>query len=159
MPSAVDARQRRRWHTSSQDQAVVPKLYDQTEAACWRTFKPLRPGCRTSVSDKSTNAVKRVRACPMVRSRTWPENLPRCLNSHVKMTRIPTAPIALADEEDLPVSRVGTIAGARIEDAETEQQYTVFSMYEFWESVRAERSNWIYADATVHRIISDLSAL
>lgn len=53
------------------------------------------------------------------------------LNPRVDLTRIPTAPIAEAGPDDLPVSRVGTIAGCRVEDPDTQQSYTIFSIMAF----------------------------
>ena len=64
-----------------------------------------------------------------------------------------------ADSSDFGVSRRGTLAAAEIIDADG-SRYTVVSMYGFWEgphtSVKSKRN---YADASVHRLISDLTVL
>lgn len=81
------------------------------------------------------------------------------LNSRVRVDRIPTASIADAGPEALPVSRLGTLSLARVVDPDTGLQVTAISMYAFWEKPRTTPNTWIYADASVHRLISDISAL
>jgi hypothetical protein len=81
------------------------------------------------------------------------------LSPRVSVTRISTAPLTSAGPTDLPVSRIGTVAAAHVEDPDTASQYTILSIYGFWESPRTWAGQWIYADATVHRLISDMSAL
>jgi endonuclease/exonuclease/phosphatase family metal-dependent hydrolase len=55
---------------------------------------------------------------------------------------------------------MGTLAVADVEVRATGEIITVVSMYGAWESpVNQTKGNWIYADASVHRVISDLSAL
>lgn len=57
-------------------------------------------------------------------------------------------------------SLAGTLAIADVEDRATGEVITVASIYASWEEPVAEaKSSWIYADAAVHRLISDLSAL
>lgn len=61
---------------------------------------------------------------------------------------------------DLAVSRMGTLAVADIATVSADEAITVVSMYGAWEGpVEDIGSRWIYADASVHRLISDLSAL
>jgi endonuclease/exonuclease/phosphatase family metal-dependent hydrolase len=60
---------------------------------------------------------------------------------------------------ELAVSRCGTLAAAIITPS-TGEPFIVASMYAPWEKPhRITESSWIYADASVHRLISDLSAL
>jgi endonuclease/exonuclease/phosphatase family metal-dependent hydrolase len=55
---------------------------------------------------------------------------------------------------------MGTLAVADLEVLETEERLTVASVYGLWEApLRSRQSGWIYADASVHRVLSDLSAL
>lgn len=75
--------------------------------------------------------------------------------------RVKLAPIELArpgqrEDHQAVVSRPGTLALARALLPDDEE-IIVGSMYACWES--AIGSNWIYADASVHRLISDLSVL
>jgi exonuclease III len=59
----------------------------------------------------------------------------------------------------MAVSRPGTLSVAEITPVGS-PPILVASLYATWERPHAEvRSNWIYADASVHRLISDLSAL
>jgi hypothetical protein len=68
----------------------------------------------------------------------------------------PMGEIATADPTVLAVSRPGSIAAADVtRDGET--LLTAVSMYATWET--AQDQSTIYADASAHRIISDLSAL
>ncbi|MCC6899950.1 MAG: hypothetical protein IT377_13300 [Polyangiaceae bacterium] len=69
-------------------------------------------------------------------------------------------PHALADAplRTLGVSRLGTLAAADVRDPTSGEWLTLVSMYAFWEEPRSTaKSPWIYADASLHRIISDLS--
>lgn len=71
-------------------------------------------------------------------------------------------PRALPDarHDELRVSCPGTLAVADVDDLATGETMTVISMYGAWENPAAETgSSWIYADASVHRLISDISAM
>ncbi|RQD69544.1 MAG: hypothetical protein D5S00_06705, partial [Tindallia sp. MSAO_Bac2] len=60
----------------------------------------------------------------------------------------------------LIISRPGSIAAALIRIPETMEEFTVVSLYSNWERpLRQTSSGWIYADASAHRLISDLSSL
>jgi endonuclease/exonuclease/phosphatase family metal-dependent hydrolase len=60
---------------------------------------------------------------------------------------------------ELAVSRLGTLAAAVVSPAVGEP-FTVVSLYAVWEKAHgATGSSLIYADSSVHRLISDLSAL
>lgn len=70
-------------------------------------------------------------------------------------------PKSLEDAQpgDLAVSRAGTLAAALVTQPSGDP-FVVASMYAPWEKPhRATGSGWIYADGSVHRLISDLSAL
>jgi hypothetical protein len=69
-----------------------------------------------------------------------------------------TAPLGAATEGELPVSRAGTIALADVHVKETDERFTVASIYALWETP-APKTSWIIADASAHRLISDLSWL
>jgi hypothetical protein len=82
------------------------------------------------------------------------------LNRRVHIDRIATTSLGSAGKEDLAVSRLGTLAAARVKDPDAGQEYIFVSMYAFWEGPHTSTaSSWIFADASVHRVLSDLSAL
>lgn len=61
---------------------------------------------------------------------------------------------------ELAVSRAGTLAVADITLPDTGETITLASMYSSWEKPdTSSKSSWIYADASAHRLISDLSML
>ena len=79
-----------------------------------------------------------------------------------RVTVNPRRPLSIEDTEwkQLAVSRMGTLAVADVTVESTGEVVTVASMYGAWESpVKQTGSRWIYADASVHRLISDLSVL
>lgn len=62
--------------------------------------------------------------------------------------------------EKLAVSRQGTLAVADMTLPSTGEVITLASMYGTWEKpLKSAGTSWIYADASVHRLISDLSVL
>lgn len=68
-------------------------------------------------------------------------------------------PVAIdyAEMGQFAVSRLGTISAAQVRD-HGELPLILISMYGFWERPHElTGGNWIYADASVHRVISDLS--
>ncbi len=69
----------------------------------------------------------------------------------------PTAPI---EPDEIAVSGIGTITAAKVTPSVGAiEPFIVVSMYGFWLRTHSStKSSWIYSDATVHRIISDLSA-
>ena len=80
------------------------------------------------------------------------------LSNRVRTTWYRPLPVEQAGDADLRVSRRGTLAAAEVTGADG-ASYTVVSMYGLWEKPhRSTRSGWIYADASVHRLISDLAA-
>ena len=80
------------------------------------------------------------------------------LSDRVRIERIPTLAIADATPNELAVSRLGTLAAAHVDDPDTGARTTLISMYSAWERPHASTaSSWIYADASAHRLISDIS--
>ncbi len=78
----------------------------------------------------------------------------------VAINRLTPCPISEISPDAFAVSRPGTLAVGRIEDPDTGEKYTLISMYALWERPHSStRSEWIYADASAHRLISDISAL
>lgn len=70
--------------------------------------------------------------------------------------------VALQDAgpEDVGVSRLGTLAVADVTVHATGETVSVASVYAAWEvPLPSTGSRWIFADASVHRVISDLSVL
>jgi hypothetical protein len=80
------------------------------------------------------------------------------LSDRVRVGPWPRTSLASPESGALPVSLLGSLAVADVELADTGETITVASMYGTWERPVAS-SSWIYADASVHRLISDLSAL
>lgn len=73
---------------------------------------------------------------------------------HLEAMSLPEAPY-----RGLAVSRPGTLAAALVKPRDGEPFYAV-SMYAVWETPHeCTRSEWIFADGSVHRLISDLSGL
>ena len=82
------------------------------------------------------------------------------LSKHVEVKWIETECIEHADTSQnyLPVSLPGTLSAAEVK-LENDDPIVVISMYAPWKKPLASTdSGWIYADASAHRIISDMSA-
>ncbi len=84
----------------------------------------------------------------------------RC-SSRVEVTAEPAStPIEAASASELAVSRPGSLAVATVEGGTLSAPIMVVSAYSAWERpVSATGGGWIYADASAHRLISDLSGL
>jgi hypothetical protein len=81
------------------------------------------------------------------------------LSDRVSLRPVRTTSLADAGGDELGVSLPGTLAAGRVTD-ESAEQITVVSMYAAWSSpIPWTKGSWIYADASAHRLISDLSAL
>jgi hypothetical protein len=81
------------------------------------------------------------------------------LGNRVRLEWLRPRPIEVAVPGELAVSRLGTLAAAHVE-APDGSRLTLASVYGVWESPHpATASDWIYADGSVHRVISDLAAL
>ena len=71
----------------------------------------------------------------------------------------PTIPAYETKEGEIVVSDIGTIAAVRVVPLDGADPFIAVSMYGRWLNPHpSTESSWIYPDATVHRIISDLSA-
>lgn len=80
------------------------------------------------------------------------------LSNNVNVEQFSVRPIHNAGVDALAVSQAGTLAAAKITPS-TGQSFIAISMYGVWETPHiSTKSSWIYADASVHRLISDLSA-
>ena len=84
----------------------------------------------------------------------------RC-SSRLEVAAEPTPePIDAASKSNLVVSRPGSLAVATVTGETLSEPVTVVSAYAAWERPAAvEDTGWIYADASAHRIISDIAAL
>ena len=89
--------------------------------------------------------------------RAWRTSIAR-LNRSIELKRHSVYPLDTAPAGALGVSCIGTLMAADVTDAATGETYTLASMYGSWESPHTgTASDWIYADASVHRLVSDLS--
>jgi exonuclease III len=77
------------------------------------------------------------------------------LSDRVNVEWIPSRPLEDADNEGLAVSRMGTIAGAKVTQ-DGQKPVILFSCYSAWEY--HYKSSEIFADASAHRIAGDLSS-
>jgi len=80
----------------------------------------------------------------------------------VRLTHLPLARIDDAKSDEIGVSRTGTIAIAEATIVQTNESLLLVSMYGLWEQPHpTTASSWTvgYSDASVHRLISDLSML
>ena len=78
------------------------------------------------------------------------------LSDRVQVRAIPTRPLTELGEHELGVSLDGTLAACEV-TSETGDTITAVSAYGAWEAPLEGGRD--YADASVHRVISDLSAL
>jgi hypothetical protein len=79
------------------------------------------------------------------------------LSTRAELQWIEAKPLADAHGGELGVSRPGTLAAAIVTPPASEP-FTAISVYGCWEAPHAmTNSKFIYADASVHRLISDLS--
>jgi endonuclease/exonuclease/phosphatase family metal-dependent hydrolase len=94
------------------------------------------------------------------RNRLWRSVVAK-FSDRVQVRPRPLASTADArSNEQIAVSRQGTLAVADMTLPSTGEVITLASMYGAWERpVKSAGASWIYADASVHRLISDLSAL
>ena len=92
-------------------------------------------------------------------TRPWRAAVAR-ISDRVQMRPLITHQVDSADSTTFATSRAGTIAAAEVVDSNADEHITVVSMYGAWERpIDTTGSGWIYADASVHRLISDLSIL
>lgn len=91
-------------------------------------------------------------------SRPWRAAVVR-LSNRVQVNWLKPIPIEQAANGDFAVSRRGTLAAAEVTETRGACCHVV-SMYGCWEKPhRSTGSDWIYADASVHRLVSDLAVL
>lgn len=82
------------------------------------------------------------------------------LNSAIQLKHYATRIVDTAPAGALAVSCTGTLAAADVVDPHDGETYTLVSLYAPWERpYEGTSSDWIYADASAHRLVSDLSAL
>lgn len=81
------------------------------------------------------------------------------LTNRVRVDWLTPLQIAEASGGEFAVSRLGTLSAAQV-TAPDGKPLLIASMYGLWERPHASTgSSWIYADASVHRVISDLAGL
>jgi len=81
------------------------------------------------------------------------------LSDRVKLEWLKPLAIEEAGPGELAVSRPGTLSAAQVDLVDGSRMILV-SVYGAWEKPHASTgSTWIYADGSVHRLISDLAAL
>ena len=79
------------------------------------------------------------------------------LSDRIEVDWIEAKPVAEAAWNELAVSRPGSLAAARVTPPDGEP-FIVVSLYAIWEGpLSSTGSSWIFADASAHRLISDLS--
>lgn len=78
----------------------------------------------------------------------------------IRIERMTPRSLAEASPGDLAISRKGTFSVARVENPTTSETITLISMYSVWENRhRDAKGDKIFADASAHRLISDISSL
>lgn len=91
------------------------------------------------------------------KSRPWRTAIVK-LSDNIEVQWHEAKPPNDAHTGELAVSRMGTLAAATVTPSSGEP-FIVASMYALWERPHnSTGSSWIYADASAHRLISDLSA-
>ena len=90
------------------------------------------------------------------RTRRW-RTAVVALSDRVEVEWFGSGPVGGERPEEFPVSRQGTLAAATV-CAPGYEPFFLASMYAAWESPHeSAQGSWIYADASAHRLISDLS--
>ena len=89
-------------------------------------------------------------------ARPWRTAIVR-LSDRVDVDWIEAKPLDYAGPGELAVSRLGTLAAAHV-DGPGLEPFVVVSMYPLWSRPHASVGSWIYADASAHRLVSDMSA-
>ena len=91
-------------------------------------------------------------------NRRWRAAIAR-LSDRVAVQWLVPNRLDVAKPDELGVSRLGTLAAAML-TMPSGEAFVAVSMYALWERPHdSTGSSWIYADASAHRLISDLSAL
>ena len=82
------------------------------------------------------------------------------LSNRVDVEWIEAKSIAEAEPDELNISRPGTLAAAIVSPRDGGEPFIACSMYAAWERMRRPAAKeWIWADGSAHRIVSDLSRL
>lgn len=79
------------------------------------------------------------------------------LSDRVRVDWITSATLTEAERGEFAASWPGTLTAATVAPPGGEP-FIVVSMYAWWENPHSSVGNWIYSDATAHRVVSDLSA-
>lgn len=80
------------------------------------------------------------------------------LSDRVEVTPFPTQPLGFDGPLELGVSRPGTVTVAKLQVRDSGEELLAASVYAQWEGP-ASGGPGIYADASMHRVLSDLSPL
>ena len=78
------------------------------------------------------------------------------LSDRVRVDWITSASLTEAERGEFAASWPGTLTAATVTPPGGEP-FIVVSMYAWWENPHSSVGNWIFSDATAHRVISDLS--
>ncbi|MCY3784182.1 MAG: hypothetical protein OXG79_10390 [Chloroflexi bacterium] len=78
------------------------------------------------------------------------------LSDRVRVDWISSATLTEAERGEFAASWPGTLSAATVTPPGGEP-FIVLSMYAWWENPHSSVGNWIYSDATAHRVVSDLS--
>ena len=139
------------WNVCHVDRWTILGDYDADLALLQEARRPPSGAVRQVVPDDSDPWV--TAGWP---KRRWRTAIAR-LSDRVALDARPTMALEMATHQaHWTASREGTIAAADVH-ADGQLAFTVASVYAPWE--RDPRSEHIYADASAHRILSDLSAL
>jgi len=80
------------------------------------------------------------------------------ISNRIDVEWIESTPVDVSKNGCISVSRSGTLSAASIKPVDMEN-FVIISMYGLWETpYESTGSGWIYADSSVHRLISDLAA-
>lgn len=91
--------------------------------------------------------------------RNWRAAIVR-LSDAVSVDWLEPVPLGKAGAGQIAVSMPGTLGAAAVTDRESGKSVLAISAYGLWEKSNPMVSqSWIYADASVHRLISDISGL
>ena len=142
------------WNMNQRATNWANVLESDVDAALVQEAKPPPPllGAQMVVDDEGTWGASGQSWCAAVAG----------LSKRIKLIPIKTQPLGASDPDALMVSRPGTIAAAKVRILETGEEFIVVSLYSTWANpvnLGTEGQGWLYADASAHRLISDLSAL
>ncbi len=133
------------WHALTDDESIDVALVQEAQ----QPPESVPLDVVSASADWRTGGAPNRRFCAAVAARTG-ANRPT-------VTKLPTYRVGDLEGEGLAVSVPGTIALAEVRHSDAEP-FIVASVYSPWETATSGK-NWIYADASAHRLISDLSGL